>query len=255
MKVIGQISIWLVLFTLGQNISKAQFYVANNQGASSRTTANMKKLEDKVKGEFAKIGLSWPVKEIYIRSFKYDGRLEIWARNSDTMPFELFKKYKVCAMAGAMGPKRIEGDFQVPEGFYYISEFNPRSEYHLSLKLNYPNESDRTLSDQISPGGHIYIHGSCVTVGCIPLRDEQIEEVFLIASAARSSGQDYIPVHIYPVDFNNRKSLTYLYKTTEQDPVLQRFEVGLKEAYDYFNQTKQLPLIGIQGNGEYSILN
>ncbi|PZP48497.1 MAG: hypothetical protein DI598_09875 [Pseudopedobacter saltans] len=111
------------------------------------------------------------------------------------------------------------------------------------------------LSDQLSPGGHIYIHGSCVTVGCIPLRDEQIEEVYLIASAAKASGQDHIPVHIFPVDFNNRKSLTYLYKTTEQDPVLQRFEVGLKEAYDYFNQTKELPLIGITGKGEYSIMN
>jgi len=233
----------------------AQPYVAMNQGASPGITANMKRVEDRVKEEFAKIGLNWPVKEVYLRSFKYDGQLELWARNSDTMPFQLFKKYKVCAMAGAMGPKRIEGDFQVPEGFYRITEFNPRSQYHLSLKLNYPNESDRMLSDQVSPGGHIYIHGSCVTVGCIPLRDEQIEEVFLIASAAKSSGQDYIPVHIFPVDFNNKKSMTYLYKTTVQDPVLQHFEIGLKEAYDYFNQNRQLPLIGINTKGDYAILN
>lgn len=233
----------------------AQPYVAMNQGASTVITANMRRVEDRVKSEFAKVGLSWPVKEIYLRSFKYDGKLEIWARNSDTLPFQLFKRYKVCAMAGAMGPKRIEGDFQVPEGFYFISEFNPRSEYHLSLKLNYPNESDRMLSDQISPGGHIYIHGSCVTVGCIPLRDEQIEEVYLIAAAARSNGQDYIPVHIFPVDFDNKKSMTYLYKTTEQDPVLQRFEVNLKEAYDYFNTNHELPLIGINARGEYAVLN
>lgn len=254
-KMVGVLGAVMVLLLGRKEQVVAQPYVAMNQGTSSVITANMKRVEDRVRNEFAKVGLTWPVKEIYLRSFKYDGQLEVWARNNDTLPFQLFKKYKVCAMAGAMGPKRIEGDWQVPEGFYYITEFNPRSEYHLSLKLNYPNESDRMLSDQISPGGHIYIHGSCVTVGCIPLRDEQIEEVYLIAAAAKSNGQDYIPVHIFPVDFNNRKSLTYLYKTTEQDPVLQRFEVNLREAYDYFNQTHELPLIGINAKGDYVVMN
>lgn len=253
-KVVSVLGIVLGIVGIGFR-SEAQPYVAMNQGTSAKITANMKRVEDRVKEEFTKAGLAWPVKEIYLRSFKYDGQLEIWARNSDTMPFQLFKRYKVCAMAGAMGPKRIEGDYQVPEGYYYITEFNPRSQYHLSLKLNYPNESDRMLSDQLSPGGHIYIHGSCVTVGCIPLRDEQIEEVYLIAAAAKANGQDYIPVHIFPVDFNNKKSLTYLYKTAEQDPFLQRFEIGLKESYDYFNQTKQIPLIGTTSKGEYALMN
>ena len=54
--------------------------------------------------------------------------------------------------SGTTGPKRAEGDYQVPEGFYYINEFNPNSKYHLSLGLNYPNASDKILSDSIDPG-------------------------------------------------------------------------------------------------------
>jgi murein L,D-transpeptidase YafK len=48
---------------------------------------------------------------------------------------QAFKTYKVCAMAGAIGPKRMQDDYQVPEGFYYINRFNPNSNYHLALGI------------------------------------------------------------------------------------------------------------------------
>jgi murein L,D-transpeptidase YafK len=131
----------------------------------------LRKKEDSLRRQFNERGLSWPAKYIYLRSFKYDSQLEVWVKNEKNDAFQLFKTYKVCAMAGTLGPKRMEGDYQVPEGFYYINEFNPRSVYHLSLGLNYPNASDRYLSDAIQPGGDIYIHGSCVTTGCIPIPD------------------------------------------------------------------------------------
>ncbi len=53
-------------------------------------------------------------------------------------------------MAGTLGPKRMQGDYKVPEGFYYINEFNPKSSFHLSLGLNYPNASDRILGDSFN---------------------------------------------------------------------------------------------------------
>ncbi len=102
--------------------------------------------EDTLRNQFARAGLQWPAKQLYIRSFKYDSQMEVWVRSSNDAPFKLFKTYRVCAMAGAIGPKRLEGDYQVPEGFYYINEFNPKSTYHLSLGINYPNASDRVLS-------------------------------------------------------------------------------------------------------------
>ncbi|HEY1021328.1 MAG TPA: L,D-transpeptidase family protein, partial [Flavisolibacter sp.] len=139
----------------------------------SRPSMAMQKKLDTLQKQFAAKGFQWPAANMYIRSFKYDGQLEIWISNSRKEPYKLFKTYRVCALAGSLGPKRMQGDYQVPEGFYYINEFNPNSTYFLSLGLNYPNPSDKILSDPARPGGDIYIHGSCVTVGCIPVTDQQ----------------------------------------------------------------------------------
>ncbi len=212
---------------------------------------------DTLKKQFADAGLQWPAKQIYVRSFKYDSQLEVWVRNNYNEPFKLFKTYPVCALAGTMGPKRMQGDYQVPEGFYYINEFRPNSTYHLSLGLNYPNASDKIVSNtnKTNPGGDIYIHGSCVTVGCIPIQDKQIEELYLLTMGAKSSGQDFIPVHIFPVRFNNEKSMAYFEKTTKDDPEVQAFATKLKEVYDYFEKEKKLPVISIDMKGGYEIMN
>lgn len=233
----------------------AQFPITQQTQASPAIISELHVKEARLKREFAKKGLIWPAREIYIRSFKYDSELEVWARNSDQEPFKLFKTYKVCVMAGTIGPKRIEGDYQVPEGFYYINAFNPRSAYHLSLRLNYPNESDKILSDKTKPGSGIYIHGNCVSVGCIPLQNDQIDEVYLLATGARMSGQSYIPVHVFPIRFDNEQSLTYYTKYTFNDIDLQHFTANIKPVYDYFQEHKKLPLIGIDSQGDYNILN
>ena len=138
------------------------------QKSFTRAADVFKRKVDTLQKQFKEKGLTWPAKYLYLRSFKYDSQLEVWVKNEINEPYKLFKSYRVCALAGSMGPKRMEGDYQVPEGFYYINEFNPKSSYHLSMGINYPNESDRKLSDSIQPGGEIFIHGSCVTVGCIP---------------------------------------------------------------------------------------
>ncbi|RXK85423.1 L,D-transpeptidase family protein [Filimonas effusa] len=225
------------------------------QRAQPRVAYAIRLKEDTLKKQFAAAGLQWPAKQIYVRSFKYDSQLEVWVRNSSAEPYKLFKTYKVCAMAGSLGPKRIAGDYQVPEGFYYINEFNPRSNYHLSLGINYPNASDRILSDSLRPGGDIYIHGSCVTTGCIPILDPQIEELYILAANAKSNGQDFIPVHIFPVRFTNPKSMEYLSRVTKDDQDLQRFAVKLKEVFDYFEKAKKLPLISVNPEGEYIMMD
>ena len=167
--------------------------------------------------------------------------------------FQLFKTYKVCALAGTLGPKRMEGDYQVPEGFYYINEFNPRSNYYLSLGINYPNVSDKILSDSLRPGSEIYIHGSCVTVGCIPIRDEQIDELYILAAYAKDQGQDFIPVHIFPVRFNVERSVKYLDNLTKDDQTLKKFADKMEDAFDYFDKYKQLPIVMIGDKGEYIV--
>jgi murein L,D-transpeptidase YafK len=218
-----------------------------------RAGESFRKKEDTLQKQFEAKKLHWPAKYIYIRSFKYDSQLEVWVKNQINEPFKLFKSYKVCALAGTLGPKRMEGDYQVPEGFYYINEFNPRSDYYLSLGINYPNESDKILSDLYRPGAAIYIHGSCVTVGCIPITDQQIEELYVLAAHAKSEGQDYIPVHIFPIKYNVPKSAKYLANLTKDDPYLKQFSERLEDAYDYFEKFKQLPVVLINDKGDYII--
>ena len=208
---------------------------------------------DTLKRQFTAKKLTWPANYIYIRSFKYDSQLEVWVKQRPADSFRLFKTYPVCALAGSLGPKRMQGDFQVPEGFYYINEFNPTSNYYLSLGLNYPNASDKVLSDSIKPGGEIYIHGSCVTVGCIPITDQQIDELYVLAAYAREQEQHYIPVHIFPCRYDVPKSAAYLDDLTKDDPVLKDFTNQLKDAYTYFEKNRRLPIVMITDDGRYHI--
>lgn len=225
----------------------------NYQKSFSRPGDAILRKQDTLMKQFAAQKLQWPAKYIYIRSFKYDSQLEVWVKNEIKEQFKLFKTYKVCALAGTMGPKRMEGDYQVPEGFYQINVFNPTSNYHLSLGLNYPNISDKILSDTERPGSDIYIHGSCVTVGCIPIRDEQIEELYILAAHAKDQGQDFIPVHIFPVRFNVEKSVKFLNNATKDDGNLKKFAERLEEAFDYFEKYHQLPVVLVDDKGGYII--
>jgi len=207
--------------------------------------------EDTLIKQFREKGLTWPARYVYIRSFKYDSQLEVWVKNTREEKYKLFKAYKVCALAGTLGPKRMAGDYQVPEGFYYINEFNPRSEYHLSLGLNYPNASDRILSDSTQPGGDIYIHGSCVTTGCIPITDGQIEELYILAAHAKDMGEDFIPVHIFPVNFNNARSVDYLNKYLQTFSEYTPFAKSMRNAFYYFEKYREVPFVMVNGRGEY----
>lgn len=209
--------------------------------------------EDTLIRQFQEKKLAWPARYIYLRSFKYDSQLEVWVKNEKNEKFQLFKTYRVCALSGSLGPKRMQGDYQVPEGFYYINEFNPKSMYHLSLGLNYPNASDRMLADSLQPGGDIYIHGSCVTTGCIPITNQQIEELYILAAHAKSAGQDFIPVHIYPVKYENTRSVDYLNKFLKDFPEYTQLNQEMKKAYTYFQRTQQLPVIMINRKGGYVV--
>jgi murein L,D-transpeptidase YafK len=209
--------------------------------------------EDTLQKQFLAKQLVWPARFVYIRSFKYDSEMEVWVKNKPGEKYKLFKTYKICALAGSLGPKRMAGDYQVPEGFYYINEFNPRSLYHLSLGLNYPNASDKMLCDLSQPGGDIYIHGSCVTTGCIPITDGQIEELYVLAAHAKDMGQDYIPVHIFPVNFDNSKSVAYMNRFLVSFNEFVPFEKSMQNAFYYFEKNHQVPPVIVNAKGEYVI--
>jgi murein L,D-transpeptidase YafK len=136
--------------------------------------------------------------ELFFRLVKTHRALEVWARNQGDAAFQQLRSYPLAAISGTLGPKRRAGDGQVPEGFYTIDRFNPQSAYHLSLGLDYPTANDILATGLADPGGDIFLHGSNVTDGCLPLTDAGIDEVYLLAVAARAAGQTSISVHLFP---------------------------------------------------------
>lgn len=241
----------LMLVGTGSLHAQPQQSFLDNQKMFPKVGVAYREKEEQLKKEFEKKGLAYPAKYIFLRSFKLDSELEIWVKNSVTDTFRLFKSYRVCTLSGKMGPKRKEGDRQVPEGFYYINDFNPNSNYHLSLGINYPNFADKILSDAKKPGGEIYIHGSCLTIGCIPLTDEFIEEVYILAVNAKNAGQDFIPVHVFPVKFGNFRSMEYLNNFPNADSTSQSLWADLKGAYEYFEKNHKLPVVTVDSKGKY----
>jgi murein L,D-transpeptidase YafK len=219
----------------------------------TKETRVFKNIRDSIIQDLKQHGFVWPVSYMYLRAFKMEKQLEVWVKNDEVESFRLYKTYPVCAGSGTFGPKRREGDKQIPEGFYYINEWKPNSNYHLALGLNYPNASDLLLSDHEKPGGDIYIHGNCVTVGCLPLTDSLIEHLYFLTAAAKEQGQDFIPVHIYPYRFDKTKSQKQYLARVKNNPFWEAFHQPLKEAYDFFENTHQLPAVLIDENGSYAI--
>ncbi len=148
-------------------------------------------------------------------------------------------------------PKRRSGDRQIPEGFYEVDLFNPQSQYLLSFRINYPNKSDLVFADKLNPGDNIFIHGHCVTIGCIPIGDENIQELYLIAAKAKSAGGK-INVHIFPTIMNeqNYKAINNEFGT---DASLLAFWSWLKPGFDAFENSKKLPLVSIEESGKYIV--
>jgi murein L,D-transpeptidase YafK len=206
--------------------------------------------ENAVKRLFQEKNIRFDGFHLFIRAFKKEMKLEVWVREQGREQYSLLTVYPFCTFSGSIGPKRKEGDLQIPEGIYQINHFNPQSNFHLSLGINYPNASDRILSDPRHPGGAIYIHGNCVTVGCIPITDDKIKELYILAVEARNNGQASIPVHIFPtaLDADSFAVLEQEYKNT---PALTNFWKNLQGVYTDFDKTKKLRPVHINTKGGY----
>ena len=116
------------------------------------------------------------------------------------------RTYPMTGFSGTLGPKLREGDGQIPEGVYGIEYLNPNSRFYLSLKVSYPNASDRKRAKtdgRTQLGGDIMIHGKNVTIGCIPIGDDAIEDVFYLANAI---GIRNITVVIAPYDMRKGRN-------------------------------------------------
>ncbi len=206
--------------------------------------------EEKVKQYFTEKNIAYIGFNLFVRAFKKEKIVEVWVLEKGKDTYTLLHTYNFCTSSGTLGPKRKEGDLQIPEGVYHINHFNPQSNFFLSLGINYPNASDRKLGDKDRPGGSIYIHGNCVTVGCIPLTDDKIKELYVLAVEAHNNRQAKIPVYIFPAKLSDVQ-MNQLKKDFPANTI--RFWENLKPIYDHFEKTKQLNPVRIKENGEYSL--
>jgi murein L,D-transpeptidase YafK len=203
-----------------------------------------------VKKLFEAKNLSYTGFSLFLRAFKKVETLEVWVKEIDKDEFVFLKAYEFCTTSGSLGPKRREGDRQIPEGVYHINHFNPLSNFYLSLGLNYPNASDKILSNKTEPGGSIYIHGNCVTIGCIPITDAKIKELYVLAVEARNNGQEKIPVHVFPAKLEDGVVET-LMEENDLNETINAFWKNLEPVYQDFQSTRKLKPVKVNSKGEY----
>lgn len=155
-------------------------------------------VKDKLKYYFTQAKITYPPREMVLVALKQEKKLELWAR--DKGEFRLIRDYFILAASGVAGPKLRQGDRQVPEGIYRITELNPNSHYYLSMRLNYPNEFDLFHAIQerrFQPGSDIFIHGKSASIGCLAMGDSAIQELFVLAAKV---GVNNVKVVIAPHD-------------------------------------------------------
>ncbi|MFQ5607977.1 MAG: hypothetical protein ACE5GA_08525, partial [Candidatus Zixiibacteriota bacterium] len=117
----------------------------------------------------------------------------------------------------------------------------------------YPNKSDRLRKSGNDPGGDIFIHGGNVTIGCMPLGDSNIEQLYIMAVDARSAAQKRIPVHIFPCRMDKAENKRLLERYVKKRPELGPFWDELRPIYDQFEENRVVPAVSINSSGEYKV--
>ncbi len=218
--------------------------LCSNAFAMDRVSKARQQQAEALKTMFADVGLKYPPEELYLRAFKEEKELEVWS-GPRGKALKRVATYAICAASGELGPKREEGDLQVPEGFYEIKSFNPTSNFHLSMEVSYPNAADRVHGTKGKLGGLIYLHGNCASIGCIAITDGPVEQVYLMAKDARVRK---LPIHIFPRRLNEG-----VLKTLEKSPHFE-FWRQLEPAYQVFERTHRPPQVKIDAKtGIYSV--
>lgn len=171
---------------------------------------------------------------LYLRVFKAESVVEVWDLGDHR--FELTETIPILAWSGELGPKLAEGDRQAPEGFYEVTSasLNPRSKFHRSFDLGFPNVYDRARG---RTGSHLMVHGGGESVGCYALGDEAIERLYERVETAVLDG-GVVPVHCFPF----RMTLDHL-TLHARSPWIEFWQFDLGPAYLWFEETRRLPVV------------
>ena len=199
----------------------------SQQPISAATLAEMDKLD------------TTPSAPTLIRTYKKEAELEIWKMKSNG-EYALLKTYPMCRWSGQLGPKKREGDMQVPEGFYTIApgQMNPNSHYYLAFNVGYPNAYDRAYD---RTGGNVMVHGVCSSAGCFSMTDAQVADIYAIARESFAGGQREIQLQSYPFHMTAENLAKF-----RLDPNI-AFWKELKNGSDHFEVAKSEPSVLVCG--------
>ncbi|MER8370038.1 murein L,D-transpeptidase family protein [Mesorhizobium sp. M0306] len=195
-----------------------------------------KPLPDKILTEMKAKGMV-RTSSVMARIFKEEGKLEIWKAKTNGR-YDLVASYDICKWSGKLGPKFTEGDRQAPEGFYTVrpAQMNPRSNYHLSFNIGYPNAYDRANG---RTGSNLMVHGACSSSGCYSMTDAQIEQIYAFGRDAFQGGQTEFQIQAFPFRMTAANMARY-----RNDPNYEFWKM-LKVGYDNFEVTKVPPKVDV----------
>ncbi|TIW92745.1 murein L,D-transpeptidase family protein, partial [Mesorhizobium sp.] len=195
-----------------------------------------KPLPDKILADMKAKGMV-RTSSVMARIFKEEGKLEIWKAKTNGR-YEMVANYDICKWSGKLGPKYTEGDRQAPEGFYTVrpSQMNPRSNYHLSFNIGYPNAYDRANG---RTGSNLMVHGACSSSGCYSMTDAQIEQIYAFGRDAFQGGQTEFQIQAFPFRMTAANMARY-----RNDPNYDFWKM-LKVGYDNFEITKVPPKVDV----------
>jgi murein L,D-transpeptidase YafK len=204
--------------------------------APTEVPAHLRPLSKEAMMQLGKRGME-PAQPIFVRIFKEESELEVWKQRPDGR-FYLFKTYPVCNWSGELGPKVQQGDRQAPEGFYFVArqQMNPNSQFHLAFNLGYPNVFDRAHG---RTGEFLMVHGKCKSAGCYAMTDALMAEIYALARESFIGGQETIHVHAFPFRMTEENWKRH------QASSHAKFWATLREGYEYFETTRQLPSIAV----------
>lgn len=186
-------------------------------------------VSERMNADFKKAEISYPPEQVAYLIFKDTDVLEVYARSLTSEKWKFVRSYPVLKASGLPGPKLREGDFQVPEGIYRSEFLNPNSRYHLSIRVNYPNEFDREMAKvdgRDDLGGDIMIHGSSVSIGCLVMGNIVAEDLFVLAALTDSKT---VKIVISPTDFRINPNYSAIETVPWQNQLYDSLRVELKQ--------------------------
>ena len=163
----------------------------------------------RIRNKVEQTNLTFPPSRLLMYADKSLRTLQVYGYGRESKP-ELITTYDFAGFSGKLGPKLREGDRQIPEGIYDITALNPQSRFHLSIRVEYPNAFDKRIGaneNRTNLGGDIYIHGGSATIGCIPIGNDNIEELFYLVEQTGLKNTDIVitPHDLTAIDIDKQQ--------------------------------------------------